>query len=735
MNVIKHCRSGLMLFNSNDAYIGKSFLEYGEFSQGEVDLFEAIIKPGMTVLDIGANIGAFSIPFAQMVGPQGTVFAYEPQRMCYYLLCANVALNNLTNVICLQNAVGKEGGRIDVPELDFGKPANFGGLELGKDYPEARSKCSVKLIKLDETGFAKVDFIKIDVEGMEPDVFMGARELIRRDRPFIYMECDRGENMSLLVKLAKAASYDIYFHAPQLYNSDNYLRNPRNEFGPISSINMLCWPQEVAFPLDVAKYQMSQLTDASQGKVAFKKNPAEKEAIHESINKNVLDALLTAANYYSEALFDHDRSLAFCKMAVQVNSEPWGPYYQAGLNLCRKGDYAAALPFFDIAANKNPEDFKIRLNRATVLGGLGRFEDAVTEYHQAIALQPANASGHYYLSCCLLAMGRYEESWSEGEWRFKMPKVQQYTRLLPIAPMWDGKAKLTGKRILLFCEQGAGDMIQHVRYAKDVKALGAHVTVACLGSLIRLLQQCEGIDDFVLFGSDDPNVLDGKYDYLCSVMDLPRYFGIKTVENYIHPSGESPHEVDETTFNIGIAWAGNDIHAHDFTRSCHLHRFECLQIPGVKLYSLQKDKPMRIWQTVGQVNLRDGGEGVQLVDYVPEFKDFDDTAAFMKKLDMVITVDTAVGHLAACMGIPTWLALGFYPDPRWLKEKTDTKWYPSMRLFRSPNYTPDWEAVFNSIRCNLVVYLHRQRADGELEGIAVANDLGAGQVAPEQGVA
>lgn len=693
-----------MLVNTNDSYIGKSLLEYGEFSQGEVDLFEALVKPGMKVFDIGANIGALTVPLARMVGPQGMVFAYEPQRMCYYALCANVVLNNLTNVICLQNAVGKENGRIDVPELDFAKPSNFGGLELTKEYPEVQRKCSVKLVKLDETPF-RVDFIKIDVEGMEPDVLIGARELIKRDRPIIYMECDRGENMSLLVKLAKGANYDIYFHAPPLYSTKNYLNNPRNEFGPIASINMLCWPQGVALDLDVAKFQMSQLTDASQGKVAFKKNPAEKQAVHDTINKNVMDSLLAAANYYSEFLFDHDRSLAYCKMAVQVNPDPWEAYYQAGLNLCRKGDYASALPFFDIAAQKNPDDFRIRLNRATVLGGLGQFEEALTEYHKAIAIQPANPSGHYYLSCCLLAMGRYQESWSEGEWRFKMPKVQQYTRLLPSAPMWDGRANLAGKRILLFCEQGAGDMIQHVRYAKDVQALGAHVTLACLGSVLRLLHQCPGIDEYILFGSDDANVLDGTYDYTCSVMDLPRYFGIKTVEHYVVPSGDSPHPVDESTFNIGICWAGNDIHAHDFTRSCHLYRFASLQLPGVKLYSLQKDKLMRIWQTVGQVNLRDGGDGVKLEDYVADFKDFDDTAAFMKKLDLVITVDTAVGHIAAGMGLPTWVALGFYPDPRWLTEKTDTVWYPSMRLFRQPNYSPDWDTVFDNIKDALTAQL------------------------------
>jgi len=707
-----------MLLNTNDAFVGKSLMEYGEFSQGEVDLLQAVVKPGSTVLDVGANIGALTIPLARMVGPQGTVFAYEPQRMCYYLLCANVALNNLSNVVCLQNAVGKESGRMDIPELDFSQPNNFGGLELRSEYPDAKGKCSVKLIRLDDTPFARLDFIKIDVEGMEPEVMMGAKEIIKKHRPIMYLECDRGEKLSLLVKLTKALGYEIYFHAPPLYNRDNYLNNPRNEFGPVASINMMCWPVEVPCNLSMEKYQLSQLTPSSAGKVVFKKNPKDKEAIHETINKNVLDSLLTAANYYSDALFEHDRALAFCHMATKVNDVPWGPYYTAGLIMCRRQDYANALPFFNIAAEKNPDDFKIRLNRATVLGGMGQFEDALAEYRKAIELQPNSPSAHYYLSCCLLTLGQYQESWEESQWRFKMPKVLQFTCLLPAGvPMWDGKASLAGKRILLFCEQGAGDLIQHIRYAKDLKKQGAHVALACKDHLIKLLEPL--VDEILPFGSDDDNFLEGDFDFTCSIMDLQRFFGVRGEEKYITPTVETPHAVDTTTFNIGIAWAGNDIHAHDFARSCPLNLFERLQFPGIKFYSLQKDKSERIWPTCGMVNLRENSEGMKMEDYVANFKDFNDTAAFIQNLDMVITVDTAVAHLAASLGIQTWVALGFYPDPRWLKEKTDTEWYPSMKLFRQPDYTTNWEAVFKNIKDSLVVYLHKRHRD-DVEGAAIS---------------
>src|SRR5581483_9321033 len=145
MNTLKLCKYGLMTFNNNDIWIGKSLLEYGEFSESEVIVFKSLIKPDDVVLDIGANIGCHTLVFSQLVGRNGLVFAYEPQRLIYYTLCANIAINNITNTYCLQNTVSNTEGRIDVPELDFRKPNSFGSLELNKEYIGDIQKTSVKM--------------------------------------------------------------------------------------------------------------------------------------------------------------------------------------------------------------------------------------------------------------------------------------------------------------------------------------------------------------------------------------------------------------------------------------------------------------------------------------------------------------------------------------------------------------------------------------------------------------
>ncbi len=187
MNIVKKCRHGDMVFQTNDVYVGRSFDLYGEFSEGEIDLFRLLIKPGQVVLDIGANIGAHTIPLAQLVGPSGRVLAFEPQRMTYYTLCANVVLNNLGNVICHQAAVGETAGTLTVPDLDHQAELNFGGVELDHDFSHLRKTYTVPILTVDDLRLDACHFMKIDVEGMEKKVLAGAVETIRRLRPILYV--------------------------------------------------------------------------------------------------------------------------------------------------------------------------------------------------------------------------------------------------------------------------------------------------------------------------------------------------------------------------------------------------------------------------------------------------------------------------------------------------------------------------------------------------------------------
>ena len=229
-----------MLYNPNDKFVGRSLDLYGEFSEGEAALFGQCVKPGHVVLDIGANVGAHTLFFAAAVGPRGRVVAFEPQRLVFQTLCANVALNSITNVICRNEAVGATPGTVRVPVLDPRTMQNFGGLSLdGQREGEAVARVTVDGLEL-----GRCHFMKIDVEGMEVPAIEGAAETIRRLRPILYVENDRREHSDALVRLIASLDYRLYWHLPRLFNPDNFAANPDNVFADFISRNMLCLPAE-----------------------------------------------------------------------------------------------------------------------------------------------------------------------------------------------------------------------------------------------------------------------------------------------------------------------------------------------------------------------------------------------------------------------------------------------------------------------------------------------------------
>jgi FkbM family methyltransferase len=238
-NVQTSTRYGTFVVNQHDVYVAGSLLRYGEFSQLEVEFLRPYLTPGSTVLDIGANIGALTIPFAHLVGPTGCVVAFEPQRLCYQTLCANVALNSLTNVLAFQYALGFEGDSIRVPLTDPYQRNNFGGLALS---PTENGEI-VTLVKLDEINAPKAGLVKIDVEGMEPEVLKGGRGYITEHKPVLYLEADRAERKAELMGLLDELEYTAYAHNPLLYNADNFRRDSGNVFGEIRSINLLALPR------------------------------------------------------------------------------------------------------------------------------------------------------------------------------------------------------------------------------------------------------------------------------------------------------------------------------------------------------------------------------------------------------------------------------------------------------------------------------------------------------------
>jgi len=241
-NEIASCRHGPMLFNKNDQYVGASLRKYGEFSPDESQMFRQIVRPGMTVVEAGANIGAHTIELSRLVEPGGAVVAIEPQRLVFQTLCANVALNSRPNVLALQIAVGAEDGTILVPVLPPGQFGNFGGVSL----TNVQQGESVSLRRLDTIGLAHCHVIKLDVEGMEVEALRGAEALIARHRPTIYAENDREERTMEMLSLLWSWNYKVFVHTPPLYSPANFAGDPENLWPGIVSLNILCLPAERA---------------------------------------------------------------------------------------------------------------------------------------------------------------------------------------------------------------------------------------------------------------------------------------------------------------------------------------------------------------------------------------------------------------------------------------------------------------------------------------------------------
>lgn len=235
-NRLKKCRYGVMIYNVNDLYIGRSLDLYGEYSEGEVELFKQILRPGDVAVDAGANIGAHTVFFAQAVGERGAVLGFEPQRIVFQTLCANIALNSITNTYCYSVALGSAPGSIRVPPLNYSQLNNFGGLALG-GYSEGEP---VEVRTLDSFGLEKCRLIKIDVEGMELQVLQGAVKTVEKFKPALYVENDRREKAAALIRYLDSIGYAMYWHRPTYYNPNNFLGNPDNVFGRTISVNMLC---------------------------------------------------------------------------------------------------------------------------------------------------------------------------------------------------------------------------------------------------------------------------------------------------------------------------------------------------------------------------------------------------------------------------------------------------------------------------------------------------------------
>jgi len=238
-NRLADTRYGRLLYNRHDEYVGRSLRLYGEYQENEIALFRELIEPGQLVIDVGANIGAHTVWMARQVGNTGRVVAFEPQRLIYQTLCANIALNSLTNVDAHCIALGANYGEAQLPELNPEAENNFGGLGIkGHSYGE-----TIGVIPLDGANIRRPSFMKIDVEGCEHDVLMGARRTIEEYQPLLYVEYDREAERKLVGNyILKQLGYLAFPHFPPLFHPDNFAGNDEDVWPNIASMNLLCVP-------------------------------------------------------------------------------------------------------------------------------------------------------------------------------------------------------------------------------------------------------------------------------------------------------------------------------------------------------------------------------------------------------------------------------------------------------------------------------------------------------------
>jgi hypothetical protein len=348
---------------------------------------------------------------------------------------------------------------------------------------------------------------------------------------------------------------------------------------------------------------------------------------------------------------------------------------------------------FQQAIELDPRLSESHTNLGSSLQELGKLDEAIACFRRAIELKPEASEAHFGLASALLLQGRFAEGWPEYEWRLK-GKDQPKRELR--SPPWDG-SDLNGRSIMLLSEQGMGDTLQFIRYAKFVKERGGLVTLGCPEPLVRILSSCPYLDRVASELSQE------GFDCHAQLMSLPRLLGT-TLENLpaeVPYLFADPRLIDSwrgrlavhAGLKIGINWQGNPKYAGDRQRSIPLARFEPLtRVHGVTLISLQMGLGT---EQIGQV--ADRFQVVTLGDDVDRTSGaFMDTAAVMKCLDLVITSDTSTPHLAGALGVPVWMATPFSPDWRWLRDREDSPWYPSMRLFRQ-TIRGDWDGVFTRI--------------------------------------
>jgi tetratricopeptide (TPR) repeat protein len=436
-------------------------------------------------------------------------------------------------------------------------------------------------------------------------------------------------------------------------------------------------------------------------------------------------------------------ALASYDQALALNAAFGAAHYNRGNVLCSLRRWDQALGSYDHAVMSRPEFAQAHANRAFALLELGRNDEALASCDRAIALEPDLLVAHSNRAGVLLAMHRVEEAlasydraisidaqsastyvnrgmarllsgdftggWRDYEWRWKdracwiIQEKRDFSQ-----PLWLGEPSLAGRAILLLSEQGYGDTLQFCRYVPLLAARGARVILEVPEALANLMQFLPGVSRVLIQGQPEPH-----FDFYCPLLSLPFALGtrldsIPADVPYLR-AGDGHRHRWETRLGerrgrrVGLAWSGGfrpsrpELWSANHRRNLPLASLSALKLPGVEFYSLQKGEPAE----AELADVRDRGwDGPEIRDLSREIQDFADTAALIEQLDLVISVDTAVAHLAGALGKPVWILNRFDTCWRWMLARSDSPWYPSATLYRQER-AGDWEGVMRRVRMDL----------------------------------
>ena len=415
---------------------------------------------------------------------------------------------------------------------------------------------------------------------------------------------------------------------------------------------------------------------------------------------NCLANVLQDMQRFDEALACYERSLTLDVPEAQVYAN-MGNLYHA------RGDFQRALTHYQRALALQPHAAETLASLGFLYAKHGREDEAIECFDRALAIAPHNSNVRWNRALVLLRVGRFKEGWADYDARDSAPDaVRQFGRRRFTRPRWDGRP-LTDQTLLVYAEQGLGDTLQFCRYLPNVAERVGRIVFECQPPLVSLLATLPGVTQCIAkTGEGEPRV---GFDTYVPLLSLPGLFettlGTLTAHHcpYLKPNDRLVdawrQQLPQDRLKVGLVWAGNPRNANDRRRSIALSSLAPLaRIPGMRFVSLQLGPAA---QQAGQPPAQ-----MDLLDVTADIGDFADTAAMVANLDLVIAVDTAVAHLAGALGVPVWTLIYAPPDWRWLLEREDSPWYPTMRLFRQE--TPgQWAPVIGRVAAALQAWVEQ----------------------------